>query len=196
MARVLTQEICESLVQGIRGQGGMARGLHYGSENCLVGEKLELKDAAGQVHDLGAVGSVVDINRDLIRATCRSEAIPVIPSVALDRAGNKLNVNADTAAAAVARLLGAEKLVFLSDVPGIYHDPKRPETLISHLDTRRCRELIADGVVAEGMVPKVDAAIEALEAGVEKVHIVDGRQPHSVLFEIYSDRGIGTEIVP
>jgi acetylglutamate kinase len=119
----------------------------------------------------------------------------VIPSVVLDREGNKLNVNADTAAAAVARLLRAEKLVFLSDVPGIFLDKNNPKTLISHLDDAHCRELIEQGTIDAGMVPKVEAALEALKAGVNKVHIVDGRMPHSVLLEIYSNIGVGTEIV-
>ena len=112
-----------------------------------------------------------------------------------DEFGAKLNVNADTAAAAVARLIQAEKLVFLSDVPGIFLDRKDPSTLQSHLTAARCRELIHDGVIDAGMVPKVEAALEALQAGVQKVHIIDARIPHSVLLEIYSNEGIGTEIV-
>jgi acetylglutamate kinase len=131
----------------------------------------------------------------MLLAICRSGTIPVIPSIALDREFGKLNVNADTAAAALARLLKAEKLVFLSDVPGIYLDRKDPATLLSHLKVERVRELIANGTIDAGMVPKVEAALEALEAGVRKVHIIDAGIPHSILLEVYSDTGVGTEIV-
>ncbi len=194
VSRVLASDICQSIVDEIRSQGGQATALSFLTENCLIGEKLMLDGSDGPI-DMGRVGQIVDIDRELIDHACRAETIPVIPSIALDAAGGKLNVNADTAAAAVARLLKAEKLVFVSDVPGIYLDQNDPSTLLSHLETRRCRELIADSTIDAGMVPKVDAALEALEAGVGKVHIVDGRMPHSILLEIYSDKGIGTEIV-
>jgi len=195
VARVLAEEICESLVDEIRRQGGRAIGMHYRSMNVLVGEQLQLPGADGQPVDLGRVGQVVDIQREALLAMCRSGTIPVLPSVALDRDGQKLNVNADTAAAALARMLKAEKLVFLSDVPGIFRDRKDPATLISHLTARQCRELIADGTIDAGMVPKVEAALEALAAGVKKIHIVDAGLPHSLLLEVYQDRGVGTEIV-
>jgi acetylglutamate kinase len=183
------------LVDEITRQGADARGLHYQTVNCLLGQKLMLPGDNGEPIDLGRVGEVTDIDRDLLLMTCREGEIPVLPSVALDEAGGKLNVNADTAAAAVARLIQAEKLVFLSDVPGIYLDRKDPSTLQSHLTAARCRELIKEGVIDAGMVPKVEAALEALQAGVKKVHIIDARIPHSMLLEIYSNQGIGTEIV-
>ncbi len=195
VARVLAQEICPSLVGEIERQGAKAAGLNYSTRNCLIAEKLTLQTDEGETVDLGAVGRVVDLNRTLIDETFAEGCIPIIPSVALDQSGNKLNVNADTAAAAVARLLSAEKLVFSSDVPGIFMDPSDRETLISHLDASRCRKLIEEGVIDRGMIPKVDAALEALDAGVGKVHIVDAGMPHSVLLEIYSDKGVGTEIV-
>lgn len=194
-ARVLAEDICRSLVGQIRQQGGHAVELSYATQNCLIGEKLTLPDEDGNPIDLGSVGHVVDFDRHLLEDTCHAGCIPVIPSVVLDRNGNKLNVNADTAAAAIARMLRAEKLVFLSDVPGIYQDRNNPETLISHLNDNRCRELIQEGTIDSGMVPKVEAALEALKGGVHKVHIVDGRMPHSVLLEIYSNKGVGTEIV-
>lgn len=196
VSRVLAGEICQMLVDEIQRQGGKAAGLSYLTRNCLIGEKLTLRGEDGEVIDLGHVGRVVDLDRELLDETCRAGVIPVIPSIVLDADNQKLNVNADTAAAAVARLLGAEKLVFLSDVPGIYADKSDPGSLISHLEVNRCRQLIADGTIAAGMLPKVDAALEALDVGVHKVHIVDGRMPHSVLLEIYSDIGVGTEIVP
>ena len=104
-------------------------------------------------------------------------------------------MNADTAAAAVARDLNAEKLMFLSDIPGILTDVSDPDSRLAHIDASKVRDLIADGTIAGGMVPKVEAALEALDAGVRKVHIVDAAMPHSVLLEIYSDTGVGTEIV-
>lgn len=195
VSRVLAQEICPSLVAEIERQGAQAAGLNYSTRNCLIAERLWLRTVEGESIDLGAVGHVVDVDEAVIRETLAQGCIPIIPSVALDRDGNRLNVNADTAAAAVARLLRAEKLVFLSDVPGIFMDPKDPATLISHLETARCRKLIDEGVIDRGMIPKVDAALEALDAGVGKVHIVDAGMPHSVLLEIYSDTGVGTEIV-
>ncbi|WP_437201224.1 acetylglutamate kinase [Planctomicrobium sp. SH664] len=193
--RVLTQEIAESLADQIGTQGGRAVALHVGTENVLEGTRLTLPDEKGNPIDLGRVGAVTSIRRELLQATCRAGVIPVLPSIALDDQGGRLNVNADTAAAAVAKLMDAEKLVFLSDVPGIFLDKNDPSTLVPHLTMQRCRELIADGTIATGMVPKVEAALEALEVGVEKIHIVDARIPHSLLLEIYSDQGIGTEIV-
>lgn len=196
VARVLAGEISADLVNQINALGGQAVGFSYLTRNCLFGERLTLPDERGQPLDLGFVGHVVDIDRQLLEETCRNDIIPVIPSIAVDRHNQRYNVNADTAAAAVARIMDAEKLIFLSDVPGICLDRHEPESLVSRLEARRCRELIADGTIDSGMVPKVDAALEALDAGVRKVHIVDGRKPHSLLLEIYSDRGIGTEIVP
>jgi acetylglutamate kinase len=196
VARVLAGEICGDLVRQIRERGGQAVGLSYLTQNVLTANKLVLADNRGQPLDLGYVGEVVDVNRELLLKTCRSGAIPVIPSIAVDTQGQKYNVNADTAAAAVARILDAEKLIFLSDVSGIYRDRTNADTLVSHLTESQCRELIADGTIDAGMVPKVEAALDALKAGVKKVHIVDGRMPHSLLVEIFSDKGIGTEIVP
>ncbi|MCA9041746.1 MAG: acetylglutamate kinase [Planctomycetaceae bacterium] len=192
---VLAQDICGSLVAEIERQGASAMGLHFGTENALIAEKLVLKDETGNPIDLGAVGYVSRVDCELIKQKCRQGLIPVIPSVGLDEQGNRLNINADTAAAAVARDLEVEKLVFLSDVSGIYLNPDDPSTLQSHLDIRRVRDLISDGTISSGMIPKVEAALEALEVGVHKIHIVDGRQPHSVLLEVYSNTGIGTEIV-
>ncbi|QDU40650.1 Acetylglutamate kinase [Maioricimonas rarisocia] len=195
VGRVLAEEICESLVDEIRRQGGQAVGLNFRSQNVLEGERLTLAGDAGEQIDLGRVGEVVNVRREILEATCRSGSIPVLPSIALDSDGGKLNVNADTAAAAVARALRAEKLMFLSDVPGIFRDRTDPSTLISHLQSDRVRALIEDGTIDTGMLPKVDAALDALDAGVRKIHIVDARVPHSILLEIYSDKGIGTEIV-
>jgi acetylglutamate kinase len=195
VARVLGEEICESLVDEIKTQGGSAVALNQRTQCPLIGEPLTIPGEDGEPMSLGRVGKIVDIHRDLLAATCRADTVPVIPSLAVDRAGELLNVNADTAAAALARLLGAEKLVFLSDVEGIFLDRSDRSSLQRHLTAARCRELIADGIIDAGMIPKVEAGIEALEAGVKKVHMVDARFPHSLLLEIYSDEGVGTEIV-
>lgn len=195
VAKVLAGDICQQIVDEINRQEGDAVGLSYLTVNCLIGRRLTLAGSQGEPIDLGRVGEVSEIDRDLLLSTCREGRIPVLPSIALDEHGGKLNVNADTAAAAVARLIQAEKLVFLSDVPGIYLDRKNPDTLQSHLTSAQCRDLIRDGVIDAGMVPKVEAALEALQAGVKKVHIVDARIPHSVLLEVYSNAGVGTEIV-
>lgn len=195
VARVLAGEICGELVEQLNQLGGQAVGFSYLTQNVLVGEKLLLDNPEGPPFDLGFVGQVVNLVSELLLSACAAGKIPVLPSIAVDAQGQRYNVNADTAAAAVARILKVEKLIFLSDVPGIFFDRKDPSTLLSHLNAARVRELISSGVIDSGMVPKVDAALEALKAGVGKVHIIDGRMPHSLLLEIVSDTGIGTEIV-
>lgn len=199
-ARVLSREISQGLVDQIdeiADQKDTAVGLSFSSgKNVLIGEKLHLTGDDGEPIDLGFVGHVVDINREFLDTNTGAGRIPIIPCIAVDRDGQRLNVNGDTAAAAVARLLKAEKLVFVSDVPGLLRDKDDPSSLISHIDVTEARTLIADGTISAGMIPKMEAALEALEAGVGKLHIVDGRMPHSLLLEIYSDRGVGTEIVP
>ena len=119
----------------------------------------------------------------------------MLPSVALDEAGGKLNVNADTAATAVAQAVGAEKLVFLSDVNGVRRQKDDPESLIHSLTASEARRLMADGSIESGMIPKVEGCLETLERGVGKIHIIDGRLRHSLLLEIYTNRGVGTELV-
>lgn len=196
VAETLAGEICGGLAVEIENQGGRAAPLHYATAPVLTGERLLLPGEDGELLDLGLVGQVTGLDPAPIDAALAEGAIPILPSVALDKRGNKLNVNADTAAAAVARMLRAEKLVFLSDVPGLFLDRDDPASLLPNVSASRCRRLIADGVITAGMIPKIDASLEALEAGVGKVHLVDGRMPHSVLLEIYSDKGVGTEIVP
>ncbi len=192
---VLVQNISASIVDSLRAKGATATALHFQSENALIAEKLELKDAAGEPIDLGYVGNVIKVDRDLLIRICSTGTIPVIPCIALDCNGHRFNVNADTAAAAVARELNVEKLIFLSDIPGILTDVNDPNSRLSHVNAEQVRELIRNGTIAGGMVPKVEAALDALDAGVRKVHIVDAAMPHSVLLEIYSNTGVGTEIV-
>jgi acetylglutamate kinase len=195
VVRVLLQEINADIVQRIRGLGGRAVGLHSGTLQCLFGEKLSLAAEDGKKIDLGRVGQVNRVDCPLIADFCAAGVIPVIPSLALDADGGWLNINADTAAAAVASHLQAEKLVILTDTPGILLEKTNEASLLRTLDPDRCRDLIRRGVIDEGMIPKVEACLDSLRAGVRKTHMIDGRLRHSLLLEIYTDQGVGTEIV-
>lgn len=194
-SNVLIRKISAGIVDALREKGATATALHFESENVLIAEKLTLTAEDGSEVDLGHVGHVKKVNNDVLGRICSTGTIPIIPSIALDENGHRYNVNADTAAAAVAQSLNVEKLVFLTDIPGILTDVKDPNSRIAHVDAAQVRKLIADGVIAGGMVPKVEAALDALDAGVRKVHIVDASMLHSVLLEIYSNVGVGTEIV-
>ena len=192
-------DISRELAAGIVAQGGRAEAFCDPEALALYGRPLVLPGEDGEAIDLGLVGEAIGANQNVLRDALDAGRIPVLPSLARDRRvpgpAGLLNVNADTAAAALARLLGAEKLVFLSDVPGLFEDPADPDSLIQHLTAERAGELIRRGAISGGMIPKVEAALDALLAGVTKIHFVDGRTPHSVLLEIYSDSGVGTEIV-
>jgi acetylglutamate kinase len=196
VARVLAEEINEDIKRHITKYGGRAAGLHHKTSQCLFGRRLTLPDGHGGAIDLGRVGEVTEVDAPPIENLCLAGVVPVLPSLAedLDEEGKLLNVNADTAAAAVAQVLRAEKLVFLTDTPGILRDRNEPGSLIRGLTPDECRELIETGVIDKGMIPKVEAALASLEAGVRKVHIIDGRLRHSLLLEMYTDVGIGTEI--
>jgi acetylglutamate kinase len=195
VARVLAEEINVDIVRHITKYGGRAMGLHHRSTQCLFGQKLMLQDPKVGEVDLGRVGEVTDVEVATIENACLAGIVPVLPSLAEDDDGNLLNVNADTAAAAVARALKAEKLVFLTDTPGILMDRSEPESLIRGLTPESCRDLIDRGVIDRGMIPKVEACLTSLEEGVRKTHIIDGRLRHSLLLEIYTEAGIGTQIV-
>lgn len=195
VVQVLLREINQGIEKQIRELGGRAVGPHLGSLQYLFGEKLELPGADGAPIDLGRVGKVTRVDVDLIRDFCAAGVVPVIPSLAIDAAGGWLNVNADTAAAAVASQLQAEKFVLLTDTPGILRDRKDPSSLISSLDASGIEELKKSGVIDEGMIPKVEACLDSLKGGVKKTHIIDGRIKHTLLLEIYTDTGVGTEIV-
>jgi acetylglutamate kinase len=195
VVRVLRDEINAEIVRSIRRLGGRAVGLHSDTLQTLTGDKLMLPGDDGAPLDLGHVGRVTAVDAPLIQGFTDAGVVPVIPSLAVDATGGWLNVNADTAAAAVAAHLKAEKLVFLTDMPGILRDRDDPDSTVSHLDSAACRKLEESGIIDAGMIPKVDACLESLRAGVGKVHIIDGRLPHALLLEIYTDRGVGTEIV-
>jgi acetylglutamate kinase len=195
VVRVLLQEINVGIEQQIRQLGGRAVGPHLGSLHYLTGEKLVLAGTDGGPIDMGSVGKVTKVDAELIRDFCAAGVVPVIPSLAIDENGHWLNVNADTAAAAVAAQLPAEKLVLLTDTPGILLNRSDPISLLSSLNKSECEKLMKKGVIDEGMIPKVEACLEALAGGVRKTHIIDGRIKHSLLLEIYTDKGVGTEIV-
>lgn len=193
--RTLATDTCHYLADEFERLGGRAMTLNFLSTNVLFGERLTLKDEQGQDVDLGRVGHVTRVDRQTIENLCYAGQVPFIPSMCMDEAGGKLNVNADSAATAVAQALGAEKLVFLSDVPGVLKDRNDPSSLIKTLDEATARRYMAEGVIEAGMIPKVEACLETLERGVRKIHIIDGRLRHSLLLEIYTTGGVGTQII-
>ena len=194
VARVLAEEINADIVRHINKYGGRAVGLHHKTSQCLFGRRLTLPDGRGGQVDLGRVGEVTEVDVPPIENLCLAGVVPVLPSLAEDEDGGLLNVNADTAAAAVAMAMKAEKLVFLTDTPGILMDRNQPGSLIPDLTPDGCHDLIGRGVIDRGMIPKVEACLESLKAGVKKTHIIDGRLRHSLLLEMYTHTGIGTEI--
>ena len=183
--------ICETLIE--LGCGPM--GLHSLSSCVLLAETLRLTGEKGRKLDLGFVGEVTEVNGQLLKTLCAAGTIPVIASVAKDKVGGKLNVNADSAAGKVAAAVKAEKLVVVSDTHGILTDRSDLESRVSSLSEAEIQKMVADGTITEGMMPKVDACLGALDGGVKKAHIIDGRIEHSLLLEIYTDKGIGTQIV-
>ena len=183
--------ICETLTE----LGCQPMGLHSLSSCVLFAETLRLAGEDGRKLDLGLVGQVVDINAQLLKTLCADGTIPVIASVAKDKTGGKLNVNADSAAGKVAAEVSAEKLVVVSDTHGILTDLEDPNSTASSLDEAQIKGMIDDGVITGAMFPKVEACLTALDAGVKKAHIIDGRIEHSLLLEIYTDKGIGTQII-
>ncbi|MBP90085.1 MAG: acetylglutamate kinase [Planctomycetaceae bacterium] len=192
--RVLASEVNERIARGIEELGGRAMTLSFQATNVLFGKRIQLDGDDGPV-DLGNVGHVTRVDRMTIDNLCYAGQVPVIPSMCLDDDEQKLNVNADTAATAVALAMGAEKLVFMSDVNGVRRDKDDPDSLIHSLTAQEGHELIATGAVAAGMIPKVEACLETLDKGVRKIHIIDGRIRHSLLLEVYTTKGIGTQIV-
>lgn len=192
---VLACQTCEHLAAEIAKLGGKAQALNFRTTNVLFGHRLFLQGNDGQPIDLGYVGAVTRVDTATILRLCAEGVVPVIPSMCLADDGQKLNVNADTAATAVAQALKAEKLVYLSDVNGVRRDKNDPDSLIHSLTADEARELIRIGAIDSGMIPKIEACLETLDQGVRKVHIIDGRVRHSLLLEVYTSQGVGTEIV-
>lgn len=192
--RTLSGSINPGLVQMMRDSGGKAVGIP--GTNVFVGEKLMEKDENGNPVDIGRVGQVIGCQLERITEALSLQLTPVISPLARELGTHHaLNVNADLAAAALARELKPVKLVYISDVPGLMPDPKDPSTIIQSINRKEAFELIEQGVISGGMIPKVKSAVDALNAGVRKVHFIDGRLPHTLLLEIFTPEGIGTEIV-
>jgi acetylglutamate kinase len=192
---VLSREINPEIVATINSLGGQAVG--FSGADIFKCKKLFLdnKDRPGEKIDIGYVGEVTEVDTKPLWETIWNGFTPVISPVARGEDGKIYNCNADVAAAQVAIALKAKRLVFMSDVPGLMRDPKDPATIIASLKIAEVPGLKAAGIVDKGMIPKVDSAVAAIKAGVDKVSFVDGRLQHSVLLEIFTDAGNGTEIV-
>lgn len=191
---VLSGVINPKIVETINEFGGKAIGIP-GKEVFQVTKLPLQQDEKGEQVDLGFVGEVVGVTLEKIKKAVDEEIVPVISPIGRDEAGAIYNINADTAAGAVAAALGAAKMIYLSDVPGIMRDPKQEESLISTLSINDVNGLIDEGIIAGGMIPKVASAMSAIEQGVKKVHFIDGRIQHSLLLEVFTNTGVGTEIV-
>lgn len=190
---VLSHEINPDVVATVNRLGGRAQG--FAGPDIFRCRKLALSAEGGAALDLGFVGEVVEVNTAPLAACIAQGITPVISPTARGYDGQLYNCNADVAAAMTAIALKARRLVFMSDVPGLLRDPRDPATVIPQVRTGEVAELKRTGVVDRGMIPKVDSAVAAIQAGVEKVSFVDGRVPHAVMLEIFTDAGVGTEIV-
>lgn len=190
---VLSREINPEVVAAINAMGGAAKG--FAGPEIFRCRKIFVNSPEGGPKDIGYVGEVTAVNVEALLDCIAKGITPVISPTARGEDGHIYNCNADVAAAQVAVALKATRLVFMSDVPGLLEDPSKPDTVISQLKVGRVSELKAAGVIDKGMIPKVDSAVAAIRSGVEKVSFVDGRIPHAVMLEIFTDKGIGTEVV-
>lgn len=187
---ILTGKTNNEIVSLINQAGSLAVGLDGKDGNLFQARQITLEDGT----NIGQVGEITQVNAKIIRTLCDNGMIPVIAPVATDRQGGTWNINADTAAGEVAAAMKAEKLVFLTDTPGILRTPPDPDSLIHQLGRDEISRLKKQGVIEGGMIPKVDACLKALDAGVRKTHIVDGRVPHALLLEIFTVTGLGTMV--
>ncbi|MGN6503159.1 MAG: acetylglutamate kinase, partial [Pseudolysinimonas sp.] len=192
---VLTGQVSRELVSLINEHGPLASAISGEDAGLFVGRRRGAM-VDGRMVDIGLVGDVVEVDPALVLAEVDAGRIPVVSSIAPDRdqPGQSLNVNADSAAASLAVALGAAKLVVLTDVAGLYRDWPDTDSLVSVIDTRELTRLLPS--LESGMIPKMTACLEAVEGGVAKAAIIDGRRPHSILLEVFTDAGIGTEVVP
>ncbi|HEX6244040.1 MAG TPA: acetylglutamate kinase [Polyangiales bacterium] len=189
---VLGGRVNHSIVALINRQGGRAVGLNGHDDRCVRADKVrEMRTKGGKLVDPGRVGAVKEVRPSLIQGLVKQGVIPVIAPIAVDDEGRSLNVNADTVAGSVARALDAEKLVLMTDIEGV---KDASGSLIPSLTAGDIETLKREGVITGGMIPKVDCALDALRAGTSKVHIIDGRLRHAVLLEVFTDKGVGTEI--
>lgn len=191
--KVLSTVINPAIVDKITRLGGKAKG--FSGKEVFEAEKMWLEKANGEKVDIGFVGEVVRVKAATLLEYVHDEIVPCISPVACGRRGEVYNINADVAAAQTAIAVEARKLVFISDVNGILRDPKDPLSVIPTLTVKDIDDLKQSGVISGGMLPKVNSCVKALESGVDKIHLIDGRIPHSMLLEIFTDTGIGTQIL-
>ncbi len=190
LAEMVLGKVNKGLVQLVESLGVRAIGLS-GKDGKLLSVNKKLADGK----DIGFVGDVKNVNASILYDLLEKDFLPIICPIGLDDNYNTYNINADDAACAIARAMRAEKLAFLTDIEGVYKDPKNPETLISELKVSEARELMNSGYIGGGMLPKLHNCIDAIEHGVSRVHILDGRIPHCLLLEIFTNKGIGTAIL-
>jgi acetylglutamate kinase len=196
---VLAGKVNKEIVTTINQHGGQAVGLSGKDGNLLVAKKLKLRSGAGakgddppEIIDIGQVGEVVSVNTRIITSLIENQFVPIIAPVGVGKDNETYNINADLVASHVASSLKARKLILLTDIEGVLDDH---DNLISTLTIDDAERMTARGVITEGMIPKLQCCIEALKSGVEKVHIIDGRKEHALLLEIFTDEGVGTEII-
>mgnify|MGYP001308992330 CR=1 FL=1 len=192
--RVLSNELNPEIVATVKALGGGAVGLP--GREILRCRRKEFTNAAGEPYSLGFVGEVLSVDPVRIREAMDEAVTPIISPTARSESGQLYNCNADLVAAEVAIALKARRLVFMSDVPGVMEDPKDPSSLISELAVGDVSSLKSREVIGAGMIPKIDSAVEAIQAGVHKVSLVDGRVNHALLLEIFTDKGVGTQVIP
>ena len=190
LAEMVLGKVNKSLVQLVEQLGVRAIGIS-GKDGGLL--KVDKKLADGE--DIGFVGDVKQVNAQILYDLLEKDFLPIICPIGMDDDYNTYNINADDAACAIARAMQVEKLAFLTDIEGVYKDPKDPSTLISELEVEEAKHLIGDGYIGGGMLPKLQNCIDAIESGVSRVHIIDGRIPHCLLLEIFTNKGIGTAIL-
>ena len=190
VVEMVLNKVNKGLVQLVESLGVRAIGIS-GKDGGLL--QVNKKYSNGQ--DIGFVGEVKNVNTQILLDLLEKDFLPVICTVGMDENYQSYNVNADDAACAIAQAMQAEKLAFLTDIEGVYKDPKDPETLISELTVTEAKNLITDGYIGGGMLPKLQNCIDAIESGVSRVHILDGRIPHCLLLEIFTNKGIGTAIL-
>ena len=190
IAEMVLGKVNKSLVQLVESLGVRAIGIS-GKDGGLL--KVNKKYSQGE--DIGFVGDIKEVNADILMDLLEKDFLPIVCPIGLDDEFQTYNINADDAACAIAQAMEAEKLAFLTDIEGVYKDPKDPETLISELTVSEAQSLMADGYIGGGMLPKLQNCINAIESGVSRVHILDGRIPHCLLLEIFTNKGIGTAIL-
>ena len=190
IAEMVLSKVNKELVTLVESLGVKAVGVS-GKDGALL--TVEKKYSEGQ--DIGFVGNITDVNPKILYDLLEKDFLPIVCPVGLDSEFKTYNINADDAACAIAKSMNAEKLAFLTDIEGVYRDPKDPESLISKLFVKEAKELISQGNVGGGMIPKLQNCIDAIEEGVSRVHILDGRIKHCLLLEIFTDKGIGTAIL-